>query len=162
MLHAVAHTPEILPVEVDLDLIRRMDRSGPRYTSYPTADRFMEAFGPDTYRSWAARRNIGAVRRALSIYVHLPFCSTICFYCACNKIVTRNRGKGERYLDYLFREIDMQGELFRDDPVVEQMHWGGGTPTFYSLDQLSALCDRLKKNFRMSDNGEYSDRKSVV
>jgi len=156
MLHAVAHTPEILPVEVDLDLIRRMDRSGPRYTSYPTADRFMEAFGPDTYRSWAARRNIGAVRRALSIYVHLPFCSTICFYCACNKIVTRNRGKGERYLDYLFREIDMQGELFRDDPVVEQMHWGGGTPTFYSLDQLSALCDRLKKNFRMSDNGEYS------
>ena len=156
MLHAVAHTPEVLPVEVDLDLIRRMDRSGPRYTSYPTADRFMEAFGPDTYRSWAARRNIGAVRRALSIYVHLPFCSTICFYCACNKIVTRNRGKGERYLDYLFREIDMQGELFRDDPVVEQMHWGGGTPTFYSLDQLSALCDRLKKNFRMSDNGEYS------
>lgn len=156
MLHAVAHTPEVLPVEVDLDLIRRMDRSGPRYTSYPTADRFMEAFGPDTYRSWAARRNIGAVRRALSIYVHLPFCSTICFYCACNKIVTRNRGKGERYLDYLFREIDMQGELFRDDPVVEQMHWGGGTPTFYSLDQLSALCDRLKKNFQMSNNGEYS------
>jgi oxygen-independent coproporphyrinogen-3 oxidase len=156
MLHAVAHTPEVLPVEVDLDLIRRMDRSGPRYTSYPTADRFMEAFGPDTYRSWAARRNIGAVRRTLSIYVHLPFCNTICFYCACNKIVTRNRGKSDRYLEYLNREIDMQAALFRDDPQVEQMHWGGGTPTYYRMEQLGELWARLAGNFNFSKDGEYS------
>lgn len=147
---------EHLSVEVDLELIRRMDRNGPRYTSYPTADRFVEAFGPASYRSWAARRNIGGIRRALSIYVHLPFCSTICFYCACNKVVTRDRGKGRKYLDYLFREIDLQGPLFKDDPVVEQMHWGGGTPTFYTMSQLAALQTHLQQYFRMAADGEYS------
>jgi len=94
-----AATPDVLPLEVDLDLIRRMDRNGPRYTSYPTADRFVEAFDAETYKSWVARRNIGGIRRALSIYVHLPFCGTVCFYCACNKVVTRDRSKGEKYLE---------------------------------------------------------------
>ena len=145
-----------LPLEVDLDLIQRMDRNGPRYTSYPTADRFVEAFGPEAYRSWAARRNIGGIRRALSIYVHLPFCSTICFYCACNKVVTRDRGKGVKYLAYLFREIDLQGPLFRDDPLVEQMHWGGGTPTFFSMQQLESLREYLKRYFSFAQGGEYS------
>ncbi len=149
-------TADCLPFEVDLDLIRRMDRNGPRYTSYPTADRFVEAFGPEAYRSRVGQRNIGGIRRALSIYVHLPFCSTVCFYCACNKVVTRNRSKGEKYLEYLFREIDMQGPLFGEDRVVEQMHWGGGTPTFYTMEQLKRLCDRLRQHFTMSPNGEYS------
>jgi oxygen-independent coproporphyrinogen-3 oxidase len=149
-------TPDFLPVEVDLDLIRRMDRNGPRYTSYPTADRFVEAFDAETYRSWAARRNIGGIRRALSLYVHLPFCSTICFYCACNKVVTRDRGKGDKYLDYLFREIDMQGPLFRDDRLVDQMHWGGGTPTFFTMPQLESLWERLRRHFIMAKDGEYS------
>lgn len=145
-----------LPIEIDLDLIRRLDRNGPRYTSYPTADRFVEAFGPETYQSWVGKRNIGGIRRALSIYVHLPFCSTICFYCACNKVITRNRGKGEQYLEYLFREIDLQGPLFRDDPVVEQMHWGGGTPTFFTMMQLASLWGHLGRHFRMAPDGEYS------
>jgi len=145
-----------LPIEVDLDLIRRMDRNGPRYTSYPTADRFIEAFSPAVYESWVARRNIGGIRRALSIYVHLPFCSTICFYCACNKVVTRDRGKGAKYLEYLFREIDLQGPLFSSDSVVEQMHWGGGTPTFFTMAQLASLCAHLKRYFRMAADGEYS------
>jgi len=149
-------SPDALPVEVDLDLIRRMDRNGPRYTSYPTADRFVEAFDADTYKSWVARRNIGGIRRALSIYIHLPFCSTVCFYCACNKVVTRDRGKGDKYLQYLFREIDMQGPLFRDDRVVEQMHWGGGTPTFFTMAQLSGLWGKLRQHFSMSADGEYS------
>jgi oxygen-independent coproporphyrinogen-3 oxidase len=148
--------PDVLPLEVDLDLIRRMDRNGPRYTSYPTADRFVEAFGAEAYRSWVARRNIGGIRRALSLYVHLPFCSTVCFYCACNKVVTRNRGKGEKYLEYLFREIDMQGPLFEEDTLVEQMHWGGGTPTFFSMEQLGSLWQRLARHFRMAPDGEYS------
>lgn len=148
--------PDSLPIEVDLDLIRRMDRNGPRYTSYPTADRFVEAFDAETYKSWVARRNIGGIRRALSIYIHLPFCSTVCFYCACNKVVTRDRSKGEKYLEYLFREIDMQGPLFQDDRVVEQMHWGGGTPTFFNMDQLSELWGKLKQHFSMSSDGEYS------
>ena len=155
-MNTLVASPDHLSFEVDLDLIRRLDRNGPRYTSYPTADRFVEAFGPETYQSWVARRNIGGIRRALSIYVHLPFCSTICFYCACNKVVTRNRGKGEQYLEYLFREIDLQGPLFRDDPVVEQMHWGGGTPTFFTMVQLASLWGHLGRYFRMAPDGEYS------
>lgn len=145
-----------LPVEVDLGLIRRMDRNGPRYTSYPTADRFVEAFGPTVYESWVGRRNIGGIRRALSIYVHLPFCSTICFYCACNKVVTRNRDNGVKYLDYLFREIELQGPLFGNDRLVDQMHWGGGTPTFFSMKQLASLNERLRQHFQMAQDGEYS------
>lgn len=155
-MNTVLEFPNSLPIEVDLDLIRRMDRNGPRYTSYPTADRFVEAFGPEVYQSWVARRNIGGIRRALSIYVHLPFCSTICFYCACNKVVTRDRSKGVKYLEYLFREIDLQGPLFKDDRVVEQMHWGGGTPTFFRMDQLESLWEHLRRHFRMEPDGEYS------
>jgi oxygen-independent coproporphyrinogen-3 oxidase len=145
-----------LPLEIDLDLIRRMDRNGPRYTSYPTADRFIDAFGPETYRSWVGRRNIGGIRRTLSIYVHLPFCSTICFYCACNKVVTRDRNKGRKYLDTLFREIELQAPLFGDDRRVEQMHWGGGTPTFYDMPQLASLRAQLQRHFDLAPEGEYS------
>lgn len=144
------------PFAIDLDLIRRLDRNGPRYTSYPTADRFVEAFGPDAYRSWAAKRNIGGIRRSLSIYVHLPFCSTICFYCACNKIVTRDKSKGEKYLEYLAKEIALQAPLFSDDPLVEQMHWGGGTPTFFNPIQLAGLFDLLRQHFKFAADGEYS------
>lgn len=145
-----------LPFEIDLDLIRRLDRNGPRYTSYPTADRFVEAFGPEAYRSWAARRNVGGIRRALSLYVHLPFCSTICFYCGCNKVVTRDKSKGTRYLEYLEREIALQAPLFREDPRVEQMHWGGGTPTFFDPAQLAALFARIRGSFDLAPEGDYS------
>ena len=145
-----------LPLEIDLDLIRRLDRNGPRYTSYPTADRFVEAFGPDAYVSWVAKRNIGGVRRALSLYVHLPFCSTLCFYCACNKIATKDRSKGRRYLDYLYREIDMQSALFGADRRVVQMHWGGGTPTFHEIHELARLFAVLGTKFDFAADGEYS------
>ena len=146
----------ILPFELDLNLIRRLDRNGPRYTSYPTADRFVEAFGPGNFRSWVDKRNIGGVTRGLSIYVHLPFCNTVCFYCACNKIATRDRAKGEKYLAYLTHEIAFQAALFRDRPLVEQMHWGGGTPTFYTTDQLGKLFALLRSEFSFSPDGEYS------
>ncbi|MBI3936960.1 MAG: oxygen-independent coproporphyrinogen III oxidase [Betaproteobacteria bacterium] len=148
--------PGALPLEVDTALIRRLDRSGPRYTSYPTADRFVEAFDPETYQSWARRRNIGGINRKLSIYVHLPFCRNVCFYCACNKIVTKDRSKAARYLEYLAKEIAMQGALFRDDPRVVQMHWGGGTPTYYDAGQLRALHDLLAAQFDFAAEGEYS------
>ena len=152
----MAATVQHLPFEFDSDLIRRLDRNGPRYTSYPTADRLLEAFGPEAYASWVARRNIGGVRRALSLYVHLPFCSTLCFYCACNKIATKDRNKGRRYLDYLRREIDMQSALFGGDRRVEQMHWGGGTPTFYDVDELAELFGTLRTKFDFAPDGEYS------
>src|SRR5690349_2130163 len=118
-------------LEFNADLIRRFDRNGPRYTSYPTADRFTESFDAAAYISAAARRNLGGVQRPLALYVHLPFCRNVCFYCACNKIVTRDAGKAARYLDYLGREIEQQAALFREDARVAQMHWGGGTPTYY-------------------------------
>jgi len=143
-------------IEFDPELIRRFDRSGPRYTSYPTADRFTGAFGEANYRTWAARRNFGGVQRPLALYVHLPFCRDICYYCACNKIVTRNAGKAAQYLDYLYREIGMQAALLGDDPRVAQMHWGGGTPTYYDAGQMSSLFQHLASQFEFTPGGEYS------
>ena len=143
-------------IEFDVELVRRFDRKGPRYTSYPTADRFVEAFGDEAYRTWAARRNVGGIQRPLSVYVHLPFCRDVCFYCACNKIVTRDAGKAALYLDYLSREIELQAALFREDPHVSQMHWGGGTPTYYDTAALTRLFARLSDRFTFTPHGEYS------
>lgn len=143
-------------LEVDLDLIRRLDRKGPRYTSYPTADRFVEAFNADAYRIWAGKRNTGPVCRPLSIYVHIPFCNTVCFYCGCNKIVTKDVTKAAKYLDYLFAEMRMQSELFREEPRVQQLHWGGGTPTYLSHEQMQALMRRTRESFDLAPDGEYS------
>ncbi len=145
-----------LTLDVDLELIGKLDRNGPRYTSYPTADRFVEAFGAERYASWASRRNLGGVQRALSLYVHLPFCSNVCFYCACHKVITRDAAKGDKYLGYLAREIELQAALFREDPLVQQMHWGGGTPTFFDARQLSGLFDVLRRHFDMAADGEFS------
>ena len=147
------NTPKL---EFDAELIRQFDRPGPRYTSYPTADRFVDAFDDAAYRSWAGRRNIGGVERPLSLYVHLPFCRDICYYCACNKVVTRDRAKTAIYLDYLGREIELQSALFVDDPRVVQMHWGGGTPTYYDTAQLRALFRRIAGHFELAPAGEYS------
>jgi oxygen-independent coproporphyrinogen-3 oxidase len=144
------------PVAFDSALVSRFDRNGPRYTSYPTADRFVEAFGPEQYRTWAERRNIGGIQRPLALYVHLPFCRDVCFYCACNKIVTRDAGKTARYLDYLEKEIDLQARLFRDDLRVAQMHWGGGTPTYYDTATLRALWARIAGAFQLAAAGDYS------
>ena len=143
-------------LEVDLDLIEKLDKNGPRYTSYPTADRFDESFDSRAYALWTARRNRTGVQRPLSLYVHLPFCSSLCYYCACNKIITRNPDKADKYLRYLYREIALQAPLFRDDARVDQMHWGGGTPTFYGLPDLQKLFDTLRANFDFAPEGEYS------
>jgi oxygen-independent coproporphyrinogen-3 oxidase len=144
------------PIEFDPELVRRFDSPGPRYTSYPTADRFVEAFGADAYRSWVAHRNTGGPHRPLALYVHLPFCHDICFYCACNKIVTRDRVKTGRYLEYLAREIEMQGAVFGADRGVVEMHWGGGTPTYHDVEELRALWRKLAGCFDLAADGEYS------
>ncbi len=141
------------PLEVDIDLIRRLDRNGPRYTSYPTADRFVNAFTPEDYSSWVKKRD---KTQPLSIYVHLPFCNTVCYYCACNKVITKDRSKAAEYLGYLYREIEMQGELFGGDSPIEQLHWGGGTPTFLSDEEMGSLMGKIGKHFRLVEDGEYS------
>jgi len=141
---------------LDHDLISRYDQSGPRYTSYPTAVQFHDGFGPDEYR--AAARASNASGRPLSLYFHIPFCDTVCFYCACNKIATKDRSRSQPYLDRVHREMAMQGELFDDSRPVEQLHWGGGTPTFISGDQMRELMEVTGRHFRLldDDSGEYS------
>ncbi len=88
--------------------------------------------------------------------MHLPFCSTVCFYCACNKVITANKARGEEYLRYLKKEIDLHCELFHDRPRVEQMHWGGGTPAFFDNTTLAALYALLRRRFDLAPGGEYS------
>ena len=157
MLTSLNSSPSMIPaVEVDLDVIRRFDQHGPRYTSYPTADRFVESFDAKAYESWLARRNVGSVTRPLELYVHLPFCSTLCFYCGCNKIITRNRGKGVTYLNYLKEEIALQSNALGKDNRVSHMHWGGGTPNFFSIEQVSDLTAHLRRHFDFDLSGEYS------
>lgn len=140
------------------DLIKRYDLTGPRYTSYPSALKFHEQFGMDQYQSLTESSNQELVPRPLSLYVHLPFCKTVCYYCACNKIITANRERARPYLEDLHREIEMQGKLFDKDRVVKQMHWGGGTPTFISFEQTISLMQQLWQHFKLlkDDTGEYS------
>ena len=146
------------PVEFDAALLRKLAQQGPRYTSYPTADWFSEDFHPGDYLQAASSVRAMGARNPLSLYVHIPFCDTVCFYCACNKIVTKNHGKAETYLTYLKREIEMQGKLFAGMSEVEQLHFGGGTPTYLSDAQMGDLFTHLRRWFRFAtdDQGEYS------
>jgi oxygen-independent coproporphyrinogen-3 oxidase len=141
---------------VDLELIRRLDKNGPRYTSYPTADRFVEAFNAETYSLWLAKREIGGIARPLSLYIHIPFCNTLCFYCACNKVITKDRSKSAEYVRYLIKEMQMQAKLLGERQVVEQLHFGGGTPTFLSDEEIRQVMAAIRENFKMVDDGEYS------
>ncbi len=140
----------------DAELLRRYDKSGPRYTSYPTAVQFHEGFTPAHYRAACARGNAAA--RPVSLYFHIPFCDTVCFYCACNKIATKDRSKSQPYLDRVYRELALQGALFDRSRVVDQLHWGGGTPTFISHDQMRELMAQTRCHFQLRDDdqGEYS------
>jgi oxygen-independent coproporphyrinogen III oxidase len=145
-------------VEFDAELLGRLAKSGPRYTSYPTADRFSESFGyRDFLQAVAGLRTRGGVK-PLSLYLHIPFCDTVCYYCACNKIVTKNREKAAIYLGYLKREIEMQGMLFAGINGVEQLHFGGGTPTYLSDEQMDDLMAHLRRAFHFAPDsvGEYS------
>ncbi|MGB5200960.1 MAG: oxygen-independent coproporphyrinogen III oxidase [Sedimenticolaceae bacterium] len=141
---------------LDQALIGRYDQSGPRYTSYPTAVQFHNGFGPEDYRAAAQRSN--ASGRPLSLYFHIPFCDTVCFYCACNKIATKDRTRAQPYLDRVYREIEMQAALFDSERPVEQLHWGGGTPTFISAAQMRELMAVTGRHFKLldDDSGEYS------
>lgn len=140
----------------DESLIRRYDLSGPRYTSYPTAVQFSETFGSrDCIK---ASDDVKKSTEPLSLYVHLPFCAHVCYYCACNKVITKHREKAQPYLDRLYKDIASQASLFSGHRVVEQLHWGGGTPTFIAEDQMVELMSVLRTNFTLldDDSGDYS------
>ena len=157
-------TPDVLPVSIapmvqfDAALVRKLGKPGPRYTSYPTADRFSTAFGYRDYLQAVAGLRTRGAAKPLSLYLHVPFCDTACYYCACNKIVTKNRDKASVYLSYLKREIDMQGALFAGINQVEQLHFGGGTPTYLSDAQMDDLMAHLRRKFQFAADevGEYS------
>ncbi len=133
-------------------LIAKYDKAGPRYTSYPTAVQFTEEFGNKEYIEAAQASN--ARKNPLSLYFHIPFCATVCFYCGCNKIITNNRKRSQPYLDRLFKEVEMQGKLFDNRAPVKQLHWGGGTPTFLSHDEMRALMDKTREEFNLLPNDE--------
>lgn len=139
-----------------LALARRYATTGPRYTSYPTAPQLSDDFDLGRYRSW---QSLGTQRHApLSLYLHLPFCRDICYYCACNKIVSRRNGVAVEYLTHLEQEIALQSELVGSERPVTQMHWGGGTPTYLDGGQITELMHALASHFRLLDKGyrEYS------
>ena len=140
----------------DPQVIRRFDINGPRYTSYPTADRFVEAFGADDYIRWLGRRTVGGIGKPLSLYVHIPFCNTICYYCACNKIITKDHGRSAKYIKYLAKEIAMQEAALDGKRDVVQLHFGGGTQTFLSEEEMQRVMDIIRKHFRLLPGGEYS------
>ena len=142
----------------DAELIRRYDKAGPRYTSYPTAVQFHPDFTEADYRRHAEVSNGAANPRPLSLYFHLPFCDTVCFYCACSKIITKNRKRTGPYLERVHREIELQGTLFDRSRPVDQLHWGGGTPTFLNADEMTRLMAKTAEHFslRDDDTGEYS------
>ena len=154
----MSESQPIPSVTFDPDLIRRYDRSGPRYTSYPTAVQFHSGFKEENYRAWAQQTNEEPIPRPLSLYFHIPFCDSVCYYCGCNKIVTKNRAHAVPYLERLHREVAMQGALFDRDRPVDQLHWGGGTPTFLSTAQMEELMAVTRQHFslRDGDQGEYS------
>ena len=153
---AATPLPQSLPAQIDLDLVRRFDKLGPRYTSYPTADRFGDAFDHHSFEQAMRMRAVGGSRAPLSLYVHLPFCNTICFYCGCNKVVTRDKSRAERYLHYLGREVAMQAAMLGDARQVRQMHWGGGTPTFLANHELRVVWEMLRSHFEFLPDGEYA------
>ncbi len=145
-----------MQVYFDQDLIVRYGGRGPRYTSYPTALQFNDELTADIYRAKAQESNNSDV--PLSLYVHIPFCHSLCYYCGCNKIVTRNEERVARYMEMLYREIAMQSELFDRKRKIEQLHFGGGTPTYLDKQQLAALMDHLRASFTFdeSDDREFS------
>jgi oxygen-independent coproporphyrinogen-3 oxidase len=142
----------------DADLIRRYDQSGPRYTSYPTVTQFHGDITEEDYRRWAQHSNEDPIPRPLSLYFHIPFCDTVCFYCACTKVVTKHHERATEYLQHLYKEIALQARLFDQDRMVAQLHWGGGTPTFLDNNQIQELMAITRRHFSLleDDSGEYS------
>lgn len=151
--------------DINLDLVKKYDRPGPRYTSYPTAPQFNESFTADTYLDEIIRTNNEDNPPDLSLYYHLPFCDTLCYFCGCNMIISRNRERIHKYIDYVKNEIDLLRSYIRTDRKVSQLHWGGGTPTHLNPDEIRELNSYIHENFEFrpdSENGCEIDPRELT
>ncbi|OYU26476.1 MAG: oxygen-independent coproporphyrinogen III oxidase [Burkholderiales bacterium PBB2] len=145
--------------QINEALLRRFDVSGPRYTSYPTADRFVEAFTIEQYQQALTQRAGGSQvggNTPLSLYVHIPFCESVCYYCACNKVITKHHDRATEYLQALATEMDLTLEHLGRGAAVSQLHLGGGSPTFLSDAELSQLMQAMLERFRLAPGAEVS------
>lgn len=133
--------------DIDIDLIKKYDKPGPRYTSYPTAPHFNESFTHENYLDEVIKTNQGQGLPDLSLYFHLPFCDTLCYFCGCNMIVTSNRERIKRYIDYLKCEIDLLRRHIASERKIVQLHWGGGTPTHLNPDEIVDLSSYINAGF---------------
>ena len=147
-----------MSIPVTLELLQKFDVAGPRYTSYPTADRFVEAFGDEEYKRTLVQRfnEEGARPQPLSLYVHIPFCASLCYYCACNKVITKHHSRSAEYLRYLALELALHTDLIGRGRIVSQLHLGGGSPTFMNDDELRELMGLLKQHFQLAAGAELS------
>lgn len=141
---------------INSDLFRCFGADSADYRIYPATDYFIEAFDVHTYLAWLGRRKSGYLRRPLSLYVHIPFCSSLCYFCHCNQIVSQDSDMIENYLNYLSREIRLQGRYLKNDPRVEQIYFGGGTPTVLEEPQLHSLMQEIRQHFNLIEPGEFS------
>jgi len=135
-----------------------MDRHGgvaSRYAPYPATDRFVEAFDSEAYGHWLANRRIGGITRSLGLYVHIPLCDALCFYCACTRIATRDHAKARKYAGYLAREIELAAAHLGGDRRISRMYWGGGTPTFFGDEESTRLMNDIRSCFDLDPEGEY-------
>ena len=139
---------------IDLDLVRKYDKPGPRYTSYPTAPQFHDKFTADNYLNEIIRTNNLEKPADLSLYFHLPFCDTLCYFCGCNMIVTRNRDRVNQYIQLVKKEIDLLRTHIKSDRKVAQLHWGGGTPTHLLPTEIKELVSYINENFEFVSSPE--------
>jgi oxygen-independent coproporphyrinogen-3 oxidase len=143
-------------LEISEELIRRFDSLGPRYTSYPTADRFNTEFTESSYIQYLHERDQATDKPPLSLYIHIPFCASLCYYCACNKVITKDRSKSAIYLNYLAKELQLVKQHLTARETISQLHLGGGTPTFLSEPEMRGLMAMLRENFDFADDAEIS------
>ncbi len=147
-------TQSLPDIELSEELIRKFDKLGPRYTSYPTADRFSNAFTAQSYETYLEQRAHRTDNPPLSVYVHLPFCESLCYFCACNKIITQDHSRVTEYLRYLDKEMALVASRLGPDRKTVQLHLGGGTPTFFNAGELRQLMDMLRKHFEFTPDAE--------
>ena len=143
-------------LSVDIEMLQKYDKPGPRYTSYPTAPHFSNQFGPKEFEQEIEHSNTIANSPDLSLYFHMPFCEKLCYFCGCTMIITHNRARIDEYLDFLIKEIEVLAEKVKPGRKVAQLHWGGGTPTYLDAEQIRRVFDAIRANFNFHDQAEIS------